>query len=102
MSGRARRGQSFAIKDIPEGKPFISLGDPIGLASVSLQPGDPVNEAHIQRRRRTACSAGVFRWGTGYLHFQRHLLVHDELRTGLQQIAIASGPQSWSDGFRIR
>jgi altronate hydrolase len=50
MSGRAWRGQSFAIKDIPEGKPFISLGDPIGLASVSLQPGDPVNETNIERR----------------------------------------------------
>ena len=50
MSGRALRGQSFAIQDIPEGKPFISLGDPIGLASVSLQPGDPVNETNIQRR----------------------------------------------------
>ncbi len=50
MSGRAVRGQSFATKDIPEGKPFISLGDPIGLASVSLQPGDPVNTTNIQRR----------------------------------------------------
>jgi altronate hydrolase len=50
MSGRALRGQSFAIKDIPERKPFISLGDPIGLASISLRPGDPVNEANIQRR----------------------------------------------------
>jgi altronate hydrolase len=50
MSGRALRGQSFAIKNIPEGKPFVSLGDPFGLASVSLQPGDPVNEANIQRR----------------------------------------------------
>jgi altronate hydrolase len=50
MSGRALRGQSFTIKDIPEGKPFISLGDPIGLASVSLKPGDPVNTTNIQRR----------------------------------------------------
>jgi altronate hydrolase len=50
MSGRALRGQSFATKDIPEGKPFISLGDPIGLASVSLEPGDPVNTTNIQRR----------------------------------------------------
>ncbi|MGO8736783.1 MAG: UxaA family hydrolase [Terriglobia bacterium] len=50
MSGRAVRGQSFATKDIPEGKPFISLGDPIGLASVSLKPGDPVNTTNIQRR----------------------------------------------------
>ena len=50
MSGRALRGQSFAIRDIPEGTPFISLGDPIGLASVSLRPGDPVNETNIQRR----------------------------------------------------
>jgi arabinonate dehydratase len=50
VSGRALRGQSFAIKDIPEGSAFISLGDPIGLAAVSLKPGDPVNEANIQRR----------------------------------------------------
>ena len=50
VSGRALRGQSFAIKDIPEGTAFISLGDPIGLASVSLKPGDPVNETNIQRR----------------------------------------------------
>jgi altronate hydrolase len=50
LSGRARCGQSFAIKAIEREKPFISLGDPIGLASVSLQPGDPVNESHIQRR----------------------------------------------------
>jgi altronate hydrolase len=50
MSGRALRGQSFAIKDIPEGKPFISLGDPIGLASVSLQPGDRISETNIRRR----------------------------------------------------
>jgi altronate hydrolase len=50
VSGRALRGQSFAIKDIPEGSAFMSLGDPIGLASVSLRPGDPVNETNIQRR----------------------------------------------------
>jgi len=50
ISGRAVRGQSFAIKDIPEGAAFISLGDPIGLASVALKPGDPVGEASIQRR----------------------------------------------------
>ena len=50
VSGRALRGQSFAIKDIPEGSAFISLGDPIGLASVSLKPGNPVNETNIQRR----------------------------------------------------
>lgn len=50
MSGRALRGQSFAIKDIPEGKPFISLGDPIGTASVALKPGDTINETNIQRR----------------------------------------------------
>ncbi len=50
ISGRALRGQSFAIKDIPEGKPFISLGDPVGTASVALKPGDTVNETNIQRR----------------------------------------------------
>jgi altronate hydrolase len=50
ISGRALRGQSVAIKDVPEGSAFISLGDPIGLAAVSLEAGDPVNEADIQRR----------------------------------------------------
>jgi len=50
ISGRTLRGQSFPIKDIPEGSAFISLGDPIGLAAVSLKPGDPVSEANIQRR----------------------------------------------------
>jgi len=50
ISGRARRGQSFAIKDIPEGKPFISLAGPICLASVSLRPGDPVDETNSHRR----------------------------------------------------
>jgi altronate hydrolase len=50
LSGRALRGQSFAVEDIPAGKPFISLGDPIGLASATLKPGDPINETHIQLR----------------------------------------------------
>jgi hypothetical protein len=50
LSGRVLRGQSFAINDIAEGKPFVSLGDPIGLAAVALKPGDPVEESNIQRR----------------------------------------------------
>jgi len=50
LSSRAARGQSFAIKDIPEGAPFVSLGDPIGLASAAVRAGDPVNETNIQRR----------------------------------------------------
>jgi altronate hydrolase len=50
VSGRILRGQSFAIKDVAEGKPFISLGDPFGLASISLKAGDPVNETNVQRR----------------------------------------------------
>ena len=53
ISGRALRGQSFAIKDIPEGSPFISLGDPIGLASVSLKPGSD------QRRQYSATAAAL-------------------------------------------
>lgn len=47
LSGRALRGQSFAIKDIPKGKPFVTLGDPIGLASRAVRAGDPLDETNI-------------------------------------------------------
>ncbi|MGA8182795.1 MAG: SAF domain-containing protein, partial [Terriglobia bacterium] len=42
LSGRALRGQSFAIRDIARGKPYVSLGDPIGLAACDVRAGDPV------------------------------------------------------------
>ena len=50
MSGRALRGQSFAIKKIAKGKPYITLGDPIGLASRAVEPGDPVDENNLEDR----------------------------------------------------
>ena len=50
LSGRALRGQSFAIEKIAKGKPYITLGDPIGLASRPVKPGDgwiiPMNTPH--------------------------------------------------------
>ena len=49
-TGRVLRGQSFAIKKIRKGEPYISLGDPIGLASRTVQPGDPIDESNIHHR----------------------------------------------------
>ena len=50
LSGRALRGQSFAICDIAQAKPFVSLGDPIGLASRTVVAGDPIDESNIDHR----------------------------------------------------
>jgi arabinonate dehydratase len=50
ISGRVLRGQSFAVRPIPKGRPFISLGDPIGLASRAVKPGDPINEKNLEDR----------------------------------------------------
>jgi len=50
LSGRVLRGQSFAVKDIAQGKPFITLGDPIGLASRPVRTGDPLDESNIDHR----------------------------------------------------
>jgi arabinonate dehydratase len=47
LTGRTLRGQSFAIKDIAKGKPFISLGDPIGLAACPVRTGNPLDETNI-------------------------------------------------------
>lgn len=47
LSGRALLGQSIAISNIAQGKPYISLGDPIGLASRDVSPGDPIDESNI-------------------------------------------------------
>ena len=49
-SGSITRGQSFALKRIPRGKPFITLGDPIGLAKVHVSPGDPITEQNLVHR----------------------------------------------------
>jgi altronate hydrolase len=43
-------GQSFAIKKIRKGQAFISLGDPTGLASRAVEPGDPIDERNLQNR----------------------------------------------------
>ena len=50
ISGRVLRGQSFAIKKVGEGEPYITLGDPIGLASRSVEPGDPISESNLEDR----------------------------------------------------
>ena len=50
VSGPALRGQSFAIKPIRRGQPYITLGDPIGLASRSVQPGEPIDASNLHSR----------------------------------------------------
>lgn len=50
ISDRVLRGQSFAIKRIHKGEPYISLGDPIGLASRAVHPGDPITEKNLEDR----------------------------------------------------
>jgi len=50
ISGRVLRGQSFAIKKVGEGEPYVTLGDPIGLASRSVDSGDPTSESNLEDR----------------------------------------------------
>lgn len=50
MAGRVRRGQSFAIQRIARGEPYVTLGDPIGLASKAVHPGDPIDESNLEDR----------------------------------------------------
>ncbi len=50
ITGRVLRGQSFAIKKVGQGRPYISLGDPIGLASRVANPGDPIDEHNLEDR----------------------------------------------------
>jgi altronate hydrolase len=50
LTGRALRGQSFAIKKVARGAAYVTLGDPTGLASRSVQPGDPVDEHNLLNR----------------------------------------------------
>lgn len=50
ISGRALRGQSFATKKIRRGQPYITLGDPIGLASRPVEPGDPIDAHNLEDR----------------------------------------------------
>lgn len=50
ISGRILRGQSFAIARIRKGQTFITLGDPIGLASRAVAPGDPITANNLENR----------------------------------------------------
>jgi altronate hydrolase len=50
LSGRALLGQSFTIKAISRGQPFITLGDPIGLASRSVRAGEPIDATNLHSR----------------------------------------------------
>jgi len=47
ISGRALRGQSFAVAEIKQGAPYITLGDPIGIASRDVQPGEPIDASNL-------------------------------------------------------
>ncbi len=47
LSERALQGQSFAVRDIPKGEAFISLGDPIGLAACAVRAGDVLGDTNI-------------------------------------------------------
>ncbi|MGH7867594.1 MAG: UxaA family hydrolase, partial [Candidatus Dormibacteraceae bacterium] len=50
VSERVLRGQSFAVKPVRQGQTFITLGDPIGLASKDVAPGDPIHENNLEDR----------------------------------------------------
>jgi altronate hydrolase len=50
LTGRALRGQSFAIRAIAQGGVYVTLGDPIGIASQALNPGDPITQDKIENR----------------------------------------------------
>lgn len=47
MSRRAQRGQSFAVRPVQQGQPYITLGDPFGIASRTMQAGDPIEEENL-------------------------------------------------------
>jgi altronate hydrolase len=50
LSARALRGQSIALNKMRRGQPYISLGDPTGLASRAVEPGEPINESNLENR----------------------------------------------------
>src|SRR5579859_2726857 len=50
ISGRALRGQSFAVARVEKGAPYITLGDPIGIASRDVQPGEPIDVTNLEDR----------------------------------------------------
>ena len=47
---QALRGQSLATKRINPGEAYISLGDPVGLASRLVEPGDLIDESNLENR----------------------------------------------------
>ena len=50
ISDRVVRGQSFALRTIEKGKPYVSLGDPIGIASKTVLPGAPIDATNLENR----------------------------------------------------
>lgn len=50
LTSRVLRGQSFAIRAIKRGGAFISLGEPFGIASRDVKPGDALADANMDRR----------------------------------------------------
>jgi altronate hydrolase len=49
-TARLSRGQSFVVRPIKRGQPFVSLGDPFGIASHDVTPGDAVDENNMEGR----------------------------------------------------
>ena len=47
---RAGRGQSLTIKRLIAGEAYISLGDPVGMASRAVEPGEPVDASNLENR----------------------------------------------------
>ena len=50
ISGRILRGQSFALHTVEDGKPYITLGDPIGIARGTVPPGTPIDTTNLENR----------------------------------------------------
>ena len=50
LSGRVLRGQSFTIKPVADSQPYITLGDPTGLASRDVQAGEPIDASNLHSR----------------------------------------------------
>jgi len=48
INSRVHRGQSFAIEPVAPKSPFISLGDPFGLASRAVRAGDGIDEQNLE------------------------------------------------------
>jgi len=47
ITRRAQRGQSFVVRPVGRGEVYITLGDPFGVASQAMQPGDPIDEENL-------------------------------------------------------